>query len=177
MPHAEIPPAVWLLGSSGYSAQLAGQLGLPFSFAHHFSSRHTDAALALYRQNFRPSRWLTAPHAMVAVNAVCADTDEHAAYLAKPGLLAFLRLRSGRPEAMDSPAVAAQYEFDAFEEEFAAERRVGQAMGSPDTVRRQLAELLARTDADELMITSQVYDIADRIRSYELIAKLAADGF
>ncbi|MEP6980483.1 MAG: LLM class flavin-dependent oxidoreductase [Nakamurella sp.] len=177
VPHAETPPKVWLLGSSGYSAQLAGYLGLPFSFAHHFSSRHTDAALALYRQTFRPSRWLDAPHAMIAVNAVAAETDEHAAYLAKPGLLSFLRLRSGHPEAMDSPAVAAEYEFDSFEEDFAAERRVGQALGSPETVRRQLGRLLERTQADELMITSQVYDIEDRIRSYELIAKLAADGF
>ena len=89
--------------------------------------------------NFQPSRWLDAPYAMVTVNAVVADTDERAAYLAKPGLLAFLRLRAGRPEAMDSPEVAAGYRFDAAEEEFAADRRVGQALGSPDTVRRQLA--------------------------------------
>ena len=88
-------PAVWLLGSSGFSAQLAGLLGLPFSFAHHFSSANTLPALALYRQNFRPSQWLDKPYAMVAVNAVCAETDERAEWLAGPSALSFLKLRSG----------------------------------------------------------------------------------
>ncbi len=88
-------PAVWLLGSSGFSAQLAGALGLPFSFAHHFSAQNTLPALALYRQSFRPSRWLERPYAMVAVNAVCAESDERAEWLAGPAGLSFLRLRSG----------------------------------------------------------------------------------
>ncbi len=174
VPRAETPPQVWLLGSSGYSAQLAGLLGLPFSFAHHFSSRHTEPALALYRNNFRPSRWLDEPYAMIAVNAICADTDERALYLSRPGVLAFLRLRAGVPAAMDSPEDAARYRFDPAEEAFAAERRAGQAVGSPDTVRRQLTELVERTGADELMLTSQVYDLADRIRSYELITERIA---
>jgi luciferase family oxidoreductase group 1 len=177
VPHPDSPPQIWLLGSSGYSAQLAGYLGLPFSFAHHFSGRHTDAALALYRNNFQPSRWLDKPHTMIGVNAVCADTDERAEYLAKPGILSFLRLRAGSPAAMDSPEVAAQYEFNALERDFVVDRRYGQALGSPDTVRRQLRKLVERTQVDELMITNQVYDIDDRIHSYELIAKLAAEGF
>ncbi|WP_176737414.1 LLM class flavin-dependent oxidoreductase [Micromonospora citrea] len=169
-------PAVWLLGSSGFSAQLAGMLGLPFSFAHHFSSQHTLPALALYRQSFRPSRWLAEPYAMVAVNAVCADSDERAEWLAGPSALSLLRLRSGRPGPLASPDEAAAYPFTEVEREFVRQRREGQAMGSPETVRRQLGELLARTGADELMLTTLVYDVADRVRSYELIATKVAGG-
>ncbi|TCB98005.1 LLM class flavin-dependent oxidoreductase [Micromonospora zingiberis] len=169
-------PAVWLLGSSGFSAQLAGALGLPFSFAHHFSGQHTVPALALYRQSFRPSRWLERPYAMVAVNVVCADTDERAEWLAGPAGLSFLRLRSGRPEPLASPEEAAAYPYSDLEREFVAQRREGQATGSPQTVRRQLGELLARTGADELMLTTMVYDIADRVRSFELVAEEVAGG-
>ncbi|MER7331858.1 MULTISPECIES: LLM class flavin-dependent oxidoreductase [unclassified Micromonospora] len=169
-------PAIWLLGSSGFSAQLAGMLGLPFSFAHHFSSQHTLPALALYRQSFRPSKWLAEPYAMVAVNAVCADTDERAEWLAGPSALSLLRLRSGRPGPLATPDEAAAYQYTEVEREFVRQRREGQAMGSPETVRRQLGELLARTGADELMLTTLVYDVADRVRSYELIAAKVAGG-
>jgi luciferase family oxidoreductase group 1 len=166
-------PEIWLLGSSGFSAQLAGELGLPFSFAHHFSAANTEPALELYRRSFRPSQWLDEPHTMVAVNAVCADTDEHAELLARPGWLAFLRLRMGRPIALPTIEDAAAYEFTEPELEFVAQRRVGQALGSPQTVQAQLAALIERTGADELMLTNQVYGIKDRMRSYELIAELA----
>jgi luciferase family oxidoreductase group 1 len=166
-------PEIWLLGSSGFSAQLAGELGLPFSFAHHFSAANTEPALELYRRSFRPSQWLDEPHAMVAVNAVCADTDERAELLARPGWLAFLRLRMGRPIALPTVEDAAAYEFTEPELEFVAQRRVGQALGSPQTVQAQLAALVERTGADELMLTNQVYGIKDRMRSYELIADLA----
>ncbi|WP_172894266.1 LLM class flavin-dependent oxidoreductase [Micromonospora purpureochromogenes] len=166
-------PAVWLLGSSGFSAQLAGLLGLPFSFAHHFSAQNTLPALQLYRQNFRPSRWLEQPYAMVAVNVVCAETDERAEWLAGPSALSFLKLRSGRPEPLATPEEAAAYPYNEVEREFVRQRRDGQAMGSPETVRRQLGDLLARTGADELMITTMVYDVADRVRSFELVADVA----
>jgi luciferase family oxidoreductase group 1 len=169
-------PAVWLLGSSGFSAQLAGLLGLPFSFAHHFSSGNTLPALALYRQHFRPSRWLDRPYAMVAVNAVCAETDERAEWMSAPAVLAFLRLRAGRPGQLPTPEEAAAYPYTDLERQFAVERRQGQAIGSPETVRRQLSELLDRTGADELMLTAQVYDIADRVRSYELVAEKVVGG-
>jgi luciferase family oxidoreductase group 1 len=172
VPAAEQLPEIWLLGSSGFSAQLAGQLGLPFSFAHHFAAANTEPALELYRRSFRPSQWLDRPYAMVAVNAVCADTDERAEALARPGQLSFLRLRQGRPIALPSIEDAAAYEFSNAEREFVAQRRVGQALGSPATVRAQLHDLLERTGADELMLTNQVYDIKDRLRSYELIANL-----
>jgi luciferase family oxidoreductase group 1 len=164
-------PAVWLLGSSGFSAQLAGLLGLPFSFAHHFSSANTLPALALYREHFRPSRWLDRPYAMVAVITICADTDERAQWLAGPSALSFLRLRQGRPQAFANPEEAAAYPYTEAERQFIAERHEGQAVGSPDTVRRELAALVERTGADELMLTTPVYAIEDRIRSFELVHK------
>ncbi len=164
-------PDIWLLGSSGYSAQLAGLLGLPFSFAHHFSAANTLPALALYRQSFRPSQWLDEPYAMVAVSAVCADTDERARYLAGPAILSFLRMRQGRPQPLATPEEAARYPYTDVDREFAEQRFEGQALGSPETVSAQLTDLLARTGADELMLTTMVYDVADRIRSFELIAE------
>lgn len=167
-------PEVWLLGSSGFSAQLAGLLGLPFSFAHHFSSANTLPALKLYRDSFRPSQWLDAPYAMVAVSVVCAPTDEEAEFLAGPSELSFLRLRSGRPEAMATPEEAAAYPYSEWEREFILERRDGQALGSPATVRRQLTELLERTQADEFMLTCMVYDVDARARSFELIREHVA---
>jgi luciferase family oxidoreductase group 1 len=167
-------PKIWLLGSGGFSAQLAGVLGLPFSFAHHFSSANTLPALALYRQHFRPSEYLDKPYAMVSVNAICADTDERAEYLAGPAMLSFLRMHTGRAQLLASPEEAARYPYTPQELELAQSRFEGQALGSPQTVARQLAELRERTGADELMLTTQVYGIEDRIRSFELIAKQAA---
>ena len=96
-------PAVWLLGSSDYSAQAAGMLGLPFSFAHHFAARNTLPALAAYRQEFRPSEHLDEPHVMLGISVMCAETDEEARWLAGPSALAFLRLRSGRPGRYPTP--------------------------------------------------------------------------
>ncbi|MGW4364139.1 LLM class flavin-dependent oxidoreductase [Nocardia takedensis] len=164
-------PEVWLLGSSGFSAQVAGLLGLPFAFAHHFSSANTDPALALYRENFRPSEYLDKPYAMVAVAVVCADTDERAEELALPRDLAFLHLATGRPHALPSPEQAAKYPLSDRERQFILSRREGQALGSPETVRAQLGALLERTRADELMINTLVYDVEDRVRSFELVAE------
>jgi luciferase family oxidoreductase group 1 len=166
-------PEIWLLGSSDFSARLAGRLGLPFSFAHHFSAAYTEPALAVYRQSFQPSQWLDEPHAMVSVSATCADTDEHAEYLAKPGWLSFLRLRAGVPIRLPSPDEAAGYDFSPAERAFVEQRRIGQALGSPQTVAGQLGELLGRTGADELMLTNQIYQLEDRLRSYQLIAELS----
>jgi len=176
MPGSGDMPAMWLLGSSGFSAQLAGLLGLPFSFAHHFSAANTVPALALYRQQFRPSRWQQRPYAMVAVSAVCADTDEHAQWLSGPAALSFLQLRAGAAQPLASPAEAAAYPYSPFEREFARQRFAGQAVGSVETVCRQLAGLLDCSRADELMLMTLVYDIEDRIRSFGLIAEKVAGG-
>ena len=173
-PGAGDMPALWLLGSSGYSAQLAGMLGLPFSFAHHFSAANTLPALQMYRENFRPSQWLERPYAIVAVNTICADTEEQAKWLAGPAVLSFMRLRTGHLQPLATPEEAAAYPYTPEEREMAWSRFDQQAIGSPDTVRAQLSGLLERTQANELMLTTMVYDIADRIRSFELISEKVA---
>ena len=166
-------PAMWLLGSSGYSAQVAGLLGLPFAFAHHFSPANAIPALALYRSHFRPSDVLDRPYAMVAAAVVCAETDERARWLAGSGALSFLRLRSGRPGPLPSPEEAAAYRYNDMERAFVEDRQATQILGAPQTVRQGLADLLASTAADELMLTTMVFDPADRLRSFELVADLA----
>jgi luciferase family oxidoreductase group 1 len=166
-------PDMWLLGSSGYSAQVAGALGLPFAFAHHFMPANTIPALALYRESFRPSETLDAPHAMVAAAVVCAETDERARFLAGAGALSFLRLRQGRPGRIPAPEEAAAYPYSDLERAFIADRQSTQHIGAPDTVRAGLEDLIKRTEADELMITTQTHDPADRLRSFELVAAAA----
>ena len=173
MPGRGNQPAVWLLGSSGYSAQVAGLLGLPFAFAHHFSAVNTLPALALYRQHFRPSEILDRPYAMVATAVVCAETDERARFLAGSGALSFLRLRSGRPGPMPSPEEAAAYPYTELERAFVEDRQATQVIGAPQTVQRGIADLLEATAADELMITTMVFDPADRLSSFERVAALA----
>jgi luciferase family oxidoreductase group 1 len=167
-------PELWLLGSSDFSARLAGELGLPFSFAHHFMPQNTMAALDVYRRSFRPSEMLEAPHAMIGVQVICADTDEHARWLATPGGLSFLRLRSGRPGTFPSPEEAAAQDHSPAEQAFIDRWLAGHVIGSPQTVRDGLLELQARTGADEMMLTTMVHDHADRIRSYELVAGVLA---
>ena len=173
MPGRGNQPDMWLLGSSGYSAQVAGLLGLPFAFAHHFSPANTLPALALYRQHFRPSEALERPYAMVAAAVVCAETDERARWLAGSGALSFLRLRSGRPGPVPSPQEAAAYPYTELERAFVEDRQASQIVGSPPTVGRGITELLDATAADELMITTMVFDPADRLSSFERVAALA----
>jgi luciferase family oxidoreductase group 1 len=172
IPRPDQPPPIWLLGSSGYSAQLAGMLGLPFAFAHHFSAANTVPALELYRSSFRPGRALQQPYAMVCVQVVCADTDVAARRLALPAALSFLRLRQGSPGPLPTPDEAEAHPWSSAEREWIAERWRDQAVGGPDTVRSALAGLLDRTAADELMITTQVYAPQDRLASLELTRSL-----
>jgi luciferase family oxidoreductase group 1 len=165
-------PPIWLLGSSGYSAQLAGMLGMRFAFAHHFSGENTLPALRLYRQHFTPSAELSEPYSMIAANVVCADTDEHARFIAGSGALAFLRLRSGRPGLLPSPADAAKYPYSPIEREIVDSRINAAIVGGPETVERGIEKLLAETEVDELMVTTMLHDPADQLRSYELIAAM-----
>ena len=164
-------PAIWLLGSSDYGAQVAGLLGLPFCFAHHFSPANTLPALALYRSNFRPSAELDRPYAMVATSVVCADTSERARWLAAPGALSFLRLRSGRPGVLPTPEEAAEYQYTPAEREAMRARASSAIIGDPDQVSAGLTDLLARTQADEVMVTTIVHGHDDRLRSYRLVAE------
>jgi luciferase family oxidoreductase group 1 len=166
-------PPVWLLGSSGYSAQVAGILGLPFAFAHHFSAENTLPALALYRSSFQPSAVLSEPYAMVCAAVIAADTNEHAQRIAAPGALSFLRLRSGRPGLLPTPEEAAEYPYTDLDRLFVEDRMSSQIIGDPATVDAGLAKLLDDTMADELMVSTMVHGQADRLRSYELITELA----
>ncbi|MFI5609394.1 LLM class flavin-dependent oxidoreductase [Amycolatopsis sp. NPDC051903] len=165
-------PPLWLLGSSGFSAQLAGRLGVPFSFAHHFASENTLPAVQLYRENFRPSEVLQEPYVMLGVAVVAAETDERAQFLAGPSGLSFLSLRRGRPVALPTPEEAAEYPYTETDRAFLADRFGSSVIGSPETVRKGLEQLLADSGADELMITTQVHGHEDRVRSYELVASL-----
>ncbi|MEV7896444.1 LLM class flavin-dependent oxidoreductase [Streptomyces cyaneofuscatus] len=163
-------PPVWLLGSSGFSARLAGTLGLPFAFAHHFSAQNTIPALDLYRQSFRPSAVLDAPYALIGVSALAADDEREARRQVLTGALSMVRLRTGRPGLIPSPEEAAAYDFSPMEREFVDGWLSNVIHGTPDEVRTSLDDLAKRTGADELMITANAHGGDARLRSYELIA-------
>jgi luciferase family oxidoreductase group 1 len=170
-PAAGNEPPVWLLGSSGYSARLAGLLGLPFAFAHHFSAENTVPALTLYRDSFRPGA-LDEPYSMIGVSVTAADTDEKARELAAPQALSFLRLRQGRPGPLPTPEEAASHPYTPLEKQMIDARLADQVVGGPESVRKQLDALIGRTAVDEVMVVTQVYDHADRLRSYDILAGL-----
>jgi luciferase family oxidoreductase group 1 len=167
-------PALWLLGSSDYSAHLAGRLGLPFSFAHHFSGRGTDAAVEVYRRAFQPSEVLAEPYLMLGVNVVCAPDEDEARFLAGPLALAIARLRQGRPGTYPTPEEAAEHPYTPAEREMIRSFSYGHVVGTPDGVRRQLLDLAERTGADELMLTTTTHDPIHRSRSYALVADALA---
>ncbi|MEU4409677.1 LLM class flavin-dependent oxidoreductase [Streptosporangium sp. NPDC023963] len=164
-------PPIWLLGSSGFSAQLAGMLGLPFAFAHHFSGNNTVPALDLYRSSFEPSAVLDRPYAMIGVSAVAAETPEQALRLARSGGLSMLRLRRGAPQPIPTPEEAENYPYSPMERDFLDDHLSKMVLGDAAGVRQGLEDLRKRTEADELMITTMVHSTADRARSFELIAQ------
>jgi luciferase family oxidoreductase group 1 len=167
-------PTIWLLGSSGYSAQVAGILGLPFAFAHHFSARNTLPAIELYRSRFRPSATLPEPYLMVCAGAICAPTDEEARFLFSSNRVSIRNLRLGTPGRLPSPEEASRVELGAEEAAVVDEHTAGYLVGDPAGVRDGIAALLEQTGADELMVSTSTFRHADRVRSYELIAALAA---
>ncbi|MFJ9318203.1 LLM class flavin-dependent oxidoreductase [Streptomyces globisporus] len=163
-------PPVWLLGSSGFSARLAGTLGLPFAFAHHFSAQNTIPALDLYRESFRPSAVLDAPYALIGVSALAADDEREARRQVLTGALSMVRLRTGRPGLIPSPEEAEAYDFSPMEREFVDGWLANVIHGTADEVRTGLDGLAKRTGADELMITANAHGGDARLRSYDLIA-------
>ncbi|WP_049580696.1 LLM class flavin-dependent oxidoreductase [Streptomyces sp. SBT349] len=163
-------PPVWLLGSSGFSAELAGRMGLPFAFAHHFSAAHTLPALDLYRQVFRPSEVLDEPYALIAVSTMAAEDEREARRQVLAGALAMIRMRTGRPGLVPTPEEADGYAFSPAETDFIDGWLSNIVHGTPDAVREGLDALVKRTGTDELMITASVHSPALRVRSYELIA-------
>lgn len=161
-------PQIWLLGSSGFSAQVAAALGIPFAFAHHFAGDNTEAALELYRERFEPSDVLAEPHTMIAVNVVSDDDPERVRALSLPGQLSFLRMRQGAKPQPVSIEEALAYEFSPLEQEFIAARNARQAVGTPAEVKVRLEALLDSTKVDELMIASGAATVEGRIRSLEI---------
>jgi luciferase family oxidoreductase group 1 len=163
-------PSVWLLGSSGFSARLAGELGLPFSFAHHFSAANTLPALDLYRQSFRPSAVLDRPYASIGVSAFAAEDEKEARRQVLTGALSMVRLRTGRPGLVPTPEEAEAHEFNVIEEDFVNSWLTNVVYGTPDAVREGLDGLIKRTGVDEIKITSTAHGPEARLRSYDLIA-------
>ncbi|HUB42134.1 MAG TPA: LLM class flavin-dependent oxidoreductase [Streptosporangiaceae bacterium] len=169
-------PAVWLLGSTGYSAELAGVLGLPFAFAYHFSAANARPALALYRETFRPSAQLAEPYCLISVSVLCAEDSAAAHWLHGSSRLSSLRLRTGRPGTLPSPDEAAGRPYSAAERAVINEATESHVVGDPAEVTGLLDRLVARTGADELMVTTSTFAHADRVASYELLARAAGPG-
>jgi luciferase family oxidoreductase group 1 len=166
-PVATSTPQILLLGSSGFSAELAGKLGLPFVFAHHFDQGGTLEALDIYRDAFRPSVVLDHPHVLVTASVLVADTEEEADWQAGPGRLMSHHIRSGRFAPLLSPEVAnAQPEVA-----IARLTPTTRVVGDPGSAVAQLDDLVEATTADELMVTTVAYDLATRVRSLELLAE------
>ena len=163
-------PQVWLLGSSTFSAQLAGLLGLPFSFAFHFAPDLVDQAIALYRSNFRPTGLLAEPYVMVAASVLCADSDEEARWLSGPSALTVLQLRSGKLTSVVSPQEAAAYPYTDQERALIEAATASHIVGDPVTVQAGLDALVARTGADEVMLSTRAHSFDVRARSLTLVA-------
>lgn len=166
---AALPP-IWLLGSSDYSANLAAARGYPFAYAAHFSPAPPDGPMRAYRERFRPGA-TPAPYAILAVAAFVAETDEAAADLARPSLIAFARLRTGRPIRPPSPEAARAWRLTPLELSVATQVRATQIVGTPEAVADHIAELAARTRADEVMVATHAVDADGRLRSYTLLAE------
>ena len=163
---------IWILGSSLFGAQLAAALGLPYAFASHFAPQQMMQAVELYRATFRPSEQLAKPYVMLGFNVFAADSDEEAQFHATSMQQAFVSLRSGRPDRLPPPIA------DYLQRVGPAERAMLEsvlscsAIGAPGTVHASLKAFVERTGADELMITSQIFDHKTRLRSYEITAGL-----
>jgi len=167
---APLPP-IWILGSSGASAHVAGAAGMGYSFASHFSPVPAEPALRRYRGAFQPSAGFESPHAILGISAICAPTDEEAERLAATVDLMWLRLRKGQFLPLPSPEEALAYEYSDMERAAIDENRSRHVIGSPENVREQIQARIADGEPDEVMIVSNIHDPAARLRSYELIAQ------
>jgi luciferase family oxidoreductase group 1 len=169
---ADVPlPPIWLLGSSGYSAELAAMIGAGFAFAHHFASHDAVAAMTSYRAHFKPSAALARPHAILGVAAVAADTDAQAERLASTIDLNYVRRSKGEYLPLASPEEATAYDYSPIDRARIGQNRERVFAGAPKTVLARLAPLLEATQADEVMVTTMIYDHAARRHSYELLAQ------
>ncbi|HET7457941.1 MAG TPA: LLM class flavin-dependent oxidoreductase [Gemmatimonadaceae bacterium] len=174
VPGAGLDVPLWILGSSLYGAQLAAALGLPFAFASHFAPRLMMQAVDIYRTQFRPSAQLARSHVMLGVNVFAAGTDAEARRLFSSLQQAFLNLRLGRPGPLPPPVDGFDARLTTMERMGIAEMLSCSVVGTPETVRGGLERFAAETGADELMVTSQIYDHAARLHSYEIAAGVFA---
>jgi luciferase family oxidoreductase group 1 len=171
MPADVALPPIYLLGSSGYSAELAAMIGAGFAFAHHFATHDAVAAMTTYRSRFRPSAALDRPHAILGVAAVAADTDAEADRLATTIDLNFARRQKGEYLPLASPEEAAAYPYTPVDRERIRHNRARVFTGSVETVRARLDPLIEATRADELMVTTMIHDHGARRHSYEVLAE------
>jgi luciferase family oxidoreductase group 1 len=166
---------IWILGSSLYGAQLAALLGLPYAFASHFAPQMMMDAISLYRSTFRPSSHLDEPYVMLGFNVCAAETDAEARYLCTSLIQAVIKLRRGHPGRLPPPVSGLQDALSSQEHEIVSSFLACSAIGSRDTVARELRAFIDRTAADELIVASQIYDHAARLRSYEILANAHED--
>ncbi len=164
-------PPIWLLGSSGYSAELAAAFGLGFAFAHHFADYDAASAMLGYREHFKPTPALSRPYAILATAAIAADTDAEAERIAASAQLHYVRRAKGEYLPLESPEAAQAYPYTPVDRERMAGQRTRLAVGSAATVKDRLLALAQATRADEVMVTTMVFDHAARRHSYELLAE------
>ncbi|WEK04870.1 MAG: LLM class flavin-dependent oxidoreductase [Candidatus Devosia phytovorans] len=171
VPAAGTNVPLWILGSSTFGAQLAAELGLPYAFASHFAPDALMAAIEIYRARFKPSEQLASPHVMIGVNIIAAETDAEAQRLATTQQMSFANIFRGA-RGLSQPPIDNIDDYWSPMEKAQAARMLGYSIyGSPDTVREGIANIIAQTGADELMVVSDVFDHAKRIRSFEIIAE------
>jgi luciferase family oxidoreductase group 1 len=172
VPGAGLNVPLYLLGSSDFSARLAAELGLPFAFASHFAPDYLEVALAIYRREFKPSAALVRPHVIIGVGLFAADSDEEARRLFTSAQLQFLNLVRGHPGKLPPPVESIEGKWSRVERVAVEHRTRCSAVGSPETVRGRLEQLLQETAADEVIATAQIYDHAARLRSFEIAAQV-----
>lgn len=173
VPGTGLKVPIWILGSSLYGAQLAAALGLPYAFASHFAPAQLMQAISLYRSTFQPSTQLAKPYVMLGFNVFAADTDAEAHFLASSMQQAFINLRTGHPTQLPPPTKDFLKNIGPSERAILDQVLPYSAVGSPTTVTKELESFIARTGADELMITSQIFDHAARLRSFGIARELA----
>ncbi|MCP8894206.1 LLM class flavin-dependent oxidoreductase [Shinella daejeonensis] len=171
VPGANSNVPVWLLGSSHYSAHLAGMLGLPFAFASHFAPDMLLSALEIYRERFEPSQYLDRPHVMVGVMGTAAGTDAEADHLFTSMQQSFVQLRRGTPTAFPPPVDSMDGRWSEQERLMVEHTLQYAVVGGPETIRRKIADFLSLTGADELIVSMPVHDIEARLRSVRLFAE------
>jgi luciferase family oxidoreductase group 1 len=171
MPADVALPPIWLLGSSGYSAQLAALVGAGFAFAHHFAEHDALDAMRTYRDRFKPSAAREQPYAILACAAVCADSDAEAERLASTVDLNYVRRQRGEYLPLASPEEAAAFPYSPAERALIARNRARLFVGAKATVLDRLGPMIQATQADEVMVTTMISDHAARRHSYELLAE------